>query len=104
MAEQDGLAVAGNEQLGWQGSVECPQCERSLIRQPRMEARGKVTARVVAGIQIRRNLRIVGAGIDLGPILRRLYRNLGWISVKPLVGPDRPRRATLDGPFVAGRH
>jgi len=102
VAEEDGLAVAADEQLGRDGPVERPDLQRTLRRPRRVELQGKgrlgrpaseavVEARVHTGVV---------DGIGLRPFLGDLDRDPGWKAREVLVRPDRPRRPALDGAEV----
>jgi hypothetical protein len=103
MAEDDGLAVAGDDQLRRNRPVERPHAVHGLGRQARVELQRDGSRRIDAGIQGRRDARVVG-GIGLGAFLRHLDVDLWRKLLEPLMGPDRPRRPPLDGAGVAEAH
>src|SRR5207249_5947262 len=95
MAENDAFAIAPDEQLGGQGSVEGPQRQRPLVRQVRVEARREGSSGVDARIEARRNAWIVDR-VDLGPFRRNGYRDRGREAGELLVRADRPRGTPFD--------
>src|SRR5206468_8594062 len=88
MAEENGLTVADHHQLRWQGPVERPQRERTLVRQPRVKGRSEGRRRVDAGVELRRNARVVD-GVGLGAFLRGLDGDRGSKPGELLMCPDR---------------
>src|SRR5207245_2393229 len=90
MAENDAFAIAADEQLGGQGSVEGPQRQRPLVRQVRVEARREGSGGVDARIEVRRNAWIVDR-VDLGPFRRNWYCDRRGTQVELLLAPARPR-------------
>src|SRR6476646_1556216 len=72
MTEDDRFAVAANRQLGRNGAVESPHCQRTLI--------GKI------GMELGMNALPV-LGVDLGAFLRGFNQDLRREFIKTLVCP-----------------
>ena len=88
MAEDDRFAVTANRQLGRNGSVESPHCQRTLV--------GKI------GMELGMNALAV-LGVDLCAFLRGFNQDLRREFIKPLVRPILSRRTAFHGPRAAAQ-
>src|SRR4029077_734624 len=94
VAKQDRLSVAANDEIRWKRPVECPQRERPLVWEVRMQARSPWRRRVDPGVEARWNGRIV-RGVDPRTHLRHFHGDRRWKVVEPLGCPHVSRRPTL---------
>src|SRR5581483_7025188 len=81
MAEKDRLAIAANRQLGRNGSVKGPKCQRPLIGQ--------------VGMELGMNALAI-FGVDLGAFLTSLNGDLWSKFIKALMCPILSRRTAFN--------
>ena len=101
VTEQDWFSIAAQHQLGRNGPIEGPYRVWLLRGHAGMELQRDGRGRIDAGIQARRNLRIV-SGVGGRGRGRGINRDHGRILRKALVRPDGSRRTSLDWPGQAG--